>query len=202
MTAQKKTTKQILVKVSLGIVLTVSTIGFIFSDFQSFSLQGDTNIVRTVNDIPIKTSDITQEREGMARLLGAIPQDAVLRQQIIDQAFENITLRTVISSYTDIQGILASENEVAKIIHSIPVFHGADGQFDGMLFKNLLQSQGVSVKQFKYNIAQNIARESFTTPIATEFPLSQKIIKSFNDFLFTTIDFTAYHIDYNKLTQN
>ena len=199
MTAQSKTAKKLIIKTSIGILLTVSAAGYIFSDFQSYSIGGNDKTIRSVGDIKITQSQVIRERDAIAQRLGSIPQEPLIRQQLIDQSLENITLRTAVSTYATSMGIRASDIEIAQIIQSIPAFNGTDGQFDNRSFKRILLSQGVSVKTFKNNIADGVIRENFTTPIASEFPLSSKIAKNFNDFAFTTINFTAYHIDYNKL---
>ncbi len=199
MTTQSKNKKKILIKTTVGILLTVSAVGYVFSDFSQYITHNADAVIRTINHQDITQSRITQERDALAQRLGSIPQDPMIRQKIITQALEDVTLQTAISLYAQSLGVRASDSDVAKILQSIKPFTDADGNFDKMAFKRILQSQGISVKAFKNNIADGLVRENYTAPIVTEFPLSQKVTSVFNDFAFTKIAFTAYNLDFKKL---
>ncbi len=200
MTTQSKNKKKLLIKTTVGILLTVSAVGYVFSGFSQYITHNTDTVIRTINHQDITQSRITQERDALAQRLGSVPQDSMIRQQIINQALENVTLQTAISLYAQSLGVRASDSNIAKILQSIKPFTDKNGDFDKMAFKRILQSQGISVKAFKNNIADGVVRENYTTPMVTEFPLSQKVTSVFNDFAFTKIKFTAYTLDFKNFS--
>lgn len=202
MTTQSKSKKKILIKITIGMLLTLSAGGYIFSGFSSYIRNDTDTVIRTVNGQDIKRSQILQERDVIAQKLGEIPQDMMIRGQIINQSLENLTSQTAISSYAKSLGIQASDADIATVLQSIKPFTDADGKFDAMAFKRILQLQKISIKDFKNKIADNLIRENYTTPMVTEFPLSEKVTKVFNDFAFTNIHLTAYNLDFNSLPQD
>lgn len=198
MTTQSKNKKKLLIKTTVGILLTVSAVGYVFSGFSQYITHNTDAVIRTINHQEITQSRITQERDALAQRLGPIPQDPMIRQKILTQALENVTLQTAISLYAQSLGVRASDSHIAHILQSIKPFTDKNGDFDTMAFKRILKLQGISVKAFKDNIADGVVRENYTTPIVTEFPLSQKAVGVFNDFAFTKIKFTAYNLDFKN----
>ena len=143
-----------------------------------------------------------RERDGLAQTLGNIPQDAIIRQQLIEQALENITLKKAIISHAKKQGIIASDAEIAEILQTIDAFKNPQGNFDAHIFKKIMLAQGISLKRFQQNIGDGLIREIYTTPILSEFPLPKKVADVFNDFAFTEVSFTAYPVLYSNLSND
>ena len=202
MSGNSKSKKHFLIKTMIGTFLAVSAASYIFSNFQQYMTYDYDTVIRLVEDQKITASRITKERDILAQKLGSIPQNSIIRTQLIQQALDNATMQAVITSYAKSQGVRASETEIANALQSIQAFAGADGKFDALTFKRVLQYQRVSIKDFKNNIGNGIIQANYTTPVLAEFPLSDKTTKIFNDFAFTKINFTAYQIDYKTLPQS
>lgn len=199
MSEKNKSRKQLITKVVVGSFLSIAVFGFVFADIQNYLPTGKNPTIRTVDGYDISQAELIQERDGLRQQMRMGYQDPLIQQQIIYRALDNLTIRSAILSYAESLGIEASNQDIADILKSIEAFQGIDGQFDKLKFKRLLQNQGISVDTFTDNLSKGIIQEKLTTPITTEFPLTDNITDLINQLAFTEITLDAFSFSFQDL---
>ena len=144
---------------SWGVKIAFSLIIIVFVFWGVGSMQSTSvAVLAKVNDESVLVRDfaITYEQE-VERLRQSFPDMSLeemnklgLKQQIFQQLVANELVR----QEAERLGISVSPMELREVIIQIPSFHNADGKFDGVVYKEVLEAQRTSPGSLKKILPQ------------------------------------------------
>jgi peptidyl-prolyl cis-trans isomerase D len=141
-----------LIKAVFGIIIAV----FVFYGVYSFSSrQKGVGVLAYVDDTPILTKDFLQEYEDQTRM--AQSQNPSLTKEELDkhgfkqQVFYQMVRKQLLLDQAAKLGVGLSQAELQTEIGRVPIFQNDKGQFDLDLYKQKLQSLGLSTEAFEQN---------------------------------------------------
>ncbi len=169
----KKGTSKFFVTVFIGFIV----ISFMLTGYESS--KGSTSSVATVGDIPIKfreyDAEYKRQMEFYKRILGGnINSQQIEQFGLKKNALNNLIQRSLIINFAEKIGITIGPSEIKKEIKNLPYFKRND-QFDVVLYKNLLQSNGLTPVDFEKDIAHQTKAKTASNILAS-YPVSSKYI--------------------------
>ncbi|GEK46082.1 SurA N-terminal domain-containing protein [Bisbaumannia pacifica] len=183
-------------KIIIGaIVLTMALFG---ADALIGLFTGGANDVAKVNGEPITRQEVELQVQRALRS-GQVPpeQERALRGQVLD---ELITLR-LLDQYAGDGGLHLSEEQLDRILLTLPQFHDQEGRFDREIFRNRLASAGYTPLGFREQLRSDLRREQLQNGlILSDFTLEsererlaslQRQVRSFRYHRLTADDLEA-----------
>lgn len=119
--------------------------------------------VAQVNDEPITRQQLELEVQRAIRS-GQVPpdQERALRAEMLDML---ITER-LLTQYAEQGGLYVSEQQLDRLIVTLPEFQDAEGRFDRDLFRNRLASAGFTPLSFRQQLAVDLKRQQVQQGLA------------------------------------
>ncbi|GAA0570738.1 SurA N-terminal domain-containing protein [Halomonas salifodinae] len=183
-------------KIIIGaIVVTMALFG---ADALIGLFTGGANDVAKVNGEPITRQEVELQVQRALRS-GQVPpeQERALRGQVLD---ELITLR-LLDQYAADGGLHLSEEQLDRILLTLPEFHDQDGRFDRDIFRNRLASAGYTPLGFREQLRSDLRREQLQNGLVlSDFTLEgererlaalQRQVRSFRYHLLSGDDLDA-----------
>ncbi len=157
-------------------ILGILVIPFALVGVTSYFTSSSSNIVARINDTEISTNDFNQSfsnyRRRMQSIMGAAYDPVefdqlIMRRQHLDSLIE----QELITQAAKSMGLDVDDETLANEIRQIPAFQ-VEGQFNTDVYQSRLLSQGMTPKQFQYEmrsqfvisqLPRNIALSSIAT---------------------------------------
>lgn len=97
---------------------------------------------------------LAKQRQSMEQMFeGKIPDSPIFQQRMKDQVLEQLITRQVLQKMVDTEGYRVADMVLAQKIKNIQAFQ-QDGAFDNNSYQGVIQSQGMTVKEFE-NLYRN-----------------------------------------------
>ncbi|WP_355660012.1 SurA N-terminal domain-containing protein [Halomonas salifodinae] len=157
-------------KIIIGaIVVTMALFG---ADALIGLFTGGANDVAKVNGEPITRQEVELQVQRALRS-GQVPpeQERALRGQVLD---ELITLR-LLDQYAADGGLHLSEEQLDRLLLTLPEFHDQQGRFDREIFRNRLASAGYTPLGFREQLRSDLRREQLQNGLVlSDFTLASE----------------------------
>lgn len=118
----------------------------------------------TVGSAPISIEDFKQaldrEKSNIQRTLGKQYSPEILKSMHVpEQVLDKLITRSLVLQEAHAYGLIASDNDVARMIHTNPAFHDDKGHFDKNIYSARLRSAGLSEKYYVEQLRQQTAAQ-------------------------------------------
>lgn len=180
-------------------LLVVGLMGFGTTQFNS-----GVQSVASVGDREVEVNDyaraLDREINELGRQFGTTITLAQAEQfGITAQVLGQLMASTALDNETDMVGLSAGDDMVARDIQRIPSFQDLSGQFDAAVYRSTLDRSGLSVVQFESRMRDEIARNILQTGVAGGLQATDVAANAFLDFIATSRDFAYLTLDSSVL---
>ena len=129
-----------------------------------FRIAPHSAVVAEVGDVQITRNefsrDLSREMNALRQRFGGqfdIAQAQALG--IVDQILQQMVTRAILAQQAQDLDMLVSDDQVRRYIHELPVFQNELGQFDRLLFDQILRANGLDEVQFIATLTGDIMRQ-------------------------------------------
>jgi peptidyl-prolyl cis-trans isomerase D len=160
----------------LTFVFLIIIASFLFSGFNSISLDGGKNVA-TVDGTPVTIKEyqvaLTRQVDFFNQMMGGkgMSQKQLEEMGIKQSVMNGLIQQKLIANTADSMGLVVSLEEIKAEIKNLPYFKKNE-QFDVNLYRNVLQSNGYSPTQFEELIGNDLKQkkvdELFNTTVISE----------------------------------
>ncbi|MEE9250846.1 MAG: SurA N-terminal domain-containing protein, partial [Alphaproteobacteria bacterium] len=155
------------VKILLGLLI----LSFAAWGISDIFLGARDPVVAEVGDVKILSSQLErafrQELSRMAPLFrGRLDREQAKQIGLLDQALEKLINRAVFQFGTRDLGIAISDDLIRRIIRDEPRFRNQRGEFDPVVFKQVLFANGLSEDSYVEDLRQDLASSQLAAAIA------------------------------------
>jgi peptidyl-prolyl cis-trans isomerase D len=173
--------------------------GFFLLLVAAFALWGIGDVIRNIGTSTwvAKVGDVTIEppqlqeafRIGLAQYSrnqpGAEPSP-VVRSQIVQQALNDMILRTAVDLEVQRMHILVPDAALRASVFDIPAFHGPNGAFDRQVFETVLRNNNLTEARFLALQHDDLARRQLLEPVRAGIAVPNVLTTQAFDYRFET----------------
>lgn len=118
---------------------------------------------------------------------GKLTPEKMKQLNLSERVMEEMTVRGLITQEIGIENIVVPDPTLTQALHSMDPFKGDNGKFNPVLFRQLLQHNGISEAKFINDLRLSLMQNQLFQPLVH----TQYLPKQYSDFLFR-----ALHQDY------
>lgn len=144
-------------------------------------------VVATVGDVKILSSQLEKVfRQEMGRVAplfsGRLDREQAKQIGLLDQALETLINRAVFEFGTRDLGIAISDDLIRRSIHDEPIFRNQRGEFDPVVFQQILFSSGLSEDSYVEALKQELATSQLAAAITAHAGVPQRMLDTLYRF--------------------
>jgi len=141
-------------------VATITFIGAGFVGWGSYNLGSKANAVAKVGEVPIKQARLNMVYSNLYNryremFKGNFDDKKAEELGVLQQAFSIVEPQAKLLNYAKDIGIIVSNEEVARVLETLPVFQN-NGVFDKKVYETYLKSHGLNPKIFENSLRDEI----------------------------------------------
>ena len=172
-----------LVKILLGLLI----LSFAAWGISDIFLGARDPVVAEVGDVKITSSQLEKSfRQEMGRMAplfsGRLDREQAKRIGLLDQALETLINRAVFQFGTRDLGIAISDDLVRRVIRDEPRFRNRRGEFDPVVFNQVLFSSGLSEGGYVEGLRQDLATSQLATAITAHAGVPRRMLDTLYRF--------------------